>query len=108
MIRPELFSDSHQAFKQFREVTRTRHFLKSRQLLPPPWPWILLLAAWLAIIWIVHFFFPRSIGVFWLSSVIFGTFLSVPFLWIGLLVDSMRIIRALKEKKIADVKGLNW
>ena len=56
MIQPESFSDSHQAFEHFRKVTSIKYFLRSKELYPPRWPWVLLLAAWLATICIVHFF----------------------------------------------------
>jgi hypothetical protein len=117
MIQPELFSDSHQAFEHFRKVTDARYFLKSQDLLPPNWPWILLLTAWLTTIWIVHFFVPPSVvqvlalpkdrGNFWLTCVAVGTVASVPFLVIYAMFDSRRIIRGLKDKGIV-VAGWNW
>jgi len=61
MIQPELFSDSHQAFKHFLKVTSMGYFLKSKGLAHARWPWLLYLAAWLATIWIVHFVDPSSI-----------------------------------------------
>jgi hypothetical protein len=117
MIQPELFSDSHQAFEHFRKVTSITHFLKEKELLPPRWPWVLLLVAWLATIWIVHFFimlpplyaywpFSRVIG-FWLSSLLFGTLVLIPFVGICVFVDSRWIIRRLKNRGIV-VIGWNW
>jgi hypothetical protein len=55
MIQPELFSDSHQAFEYFRKVTSVTHFVRSKEVVRPPWLWILFFA-WLVTIWIVHFF----------------------------------------------------
>jgi hypothetical protein len=116
MIQPELFSDSHQAFEHFRKVTSITHFVKSKQLVRPPWLLILSLA-WLATIWIVHFFislpplylywpFPRGIG-FWLFCAAYGTIASIPFLVVCVLIDSRWMKRGLKDKGIV-VAGWSW
>jgi hypothetical protein len=116
MIQPELFTDSHKAFEEFRKVTSPRNFLKSHDLLPPSWLWILWLVAWPAAIWIVHLFpsvvrvlgLPKGSISFWLSCVVVGIILSIVFLIIYAVVDSRRIIRGLKAKGIVVEEWYWW
>jgi hypothetical protein len=115
MIHPEFFSDSHQAFKQFRKVTSIPRFLKSRGVVRSPWLWILFFT-WLATIWIVHFFMPLSIVPilplpkgqgFWAFCAFVGAFASLPFLAVCFWVDLQWKKRKLKHIGI-EVKGWNW
>lgn len=118
MIEPESFSDSHQAFKHFREVTNAVNFLRSKQVVPPRWSLILCLAAWPVTIWLAHFHIyfsapyltpARQEALFWTPSLYFGTIawvisFFVPYIYFR----SKWIKRALKDKRIVVVKGWNW
>jgi hypothetical protein len=118
MIQPERFSDLQQIFDHFRKVTSTRHFLRSKDLLSTPrWRWLLLLSGWLVMIGIVHRFISPSVlrisplvrdNSYWITSVYYGTIFSVPLLVILALVESRRIIRGLKKKKIPVQGWWNW
>jgi hypothetical protein len=118
MIQPELFSDSHQAFEHFRKVTNLRQFLKSKKSLPPSWPLILLLAAWLTAIWILHLLIPSPVvrvlllpedssSVFGFC-VILGTIAQIPLIVMLASANSRFITRRLKEKGILVEQPDSW
>ena len=131
MIQPELFSDSHQAFKHFGDVTNPSKFLNSKGVVHPRWRLVVCLAAWPTTIWLVHFcLVHRSLPLFivyvirssysiyvmtlpkdislWLScvnvgSIVWSFFIVPPYVWFR-----SRWIKKALESKAIPVRGWNW